>query len=456
MSGVAWLAALLLLPLAAGTPLLTHPAFGWLSFASRVVLSGASGAVLLSFAMTACVLLGIPWSVPALTVAAALLAWGLRALMPPGAAEPIHHEPLGTAGLAAHTLAFLSVLAALAAARSGAASSADLLFFWGPKAQQFALARTFDEAFMRDAFHGYMHSYYPPLLTNLWAFASIAAGRFVWTSAVLTFPILLAALAVGLPGILRASLGRRGAAVTSALIVAAIGLIGMEADIGGNGDMPLLAFETLAMALLLSPAAARRPTVLLDGLLLAGAASTKVEALPFVLAAAVLFAVLRRDPGRRPAWKVITLLLAPTVLSLAAWFVFGATRGLFRGYSEHGTFLDLHPDHFPVVVEAIARALAGTAWGLPWLIPLACAAAAARQITRREWLPLGVAATVAGFLLFTYIHRAEDPSQWISWSAARVFSPVAMLVALAVMPERRRNPRAPGEGPPRHATAATP
>ena len=447
-AGVVWLAAFLLLPLAAGAPLLAHPAFGWLPVGSRAVLSGACGAVLISFAMTACVLLGIPWNVPALTAAAALLAWGLRALVPPEPAPALAREPLGAAGLAAHALALLSVLAALAAARSGAASSTDLLFFWGPKAQQFALARTFDEAFMRDAFHGYMHSYYPPLVTNLWAFASIAAGRFTWTGAVLTFPLLLAALALGLPGILRVSLGRTAAAVTSALVVAAIGLIGMEADIGGNGDMPLLAFQTLAMALLLSPAATRGATTLLAGLLLAGAASTKVEALPFVLAAAILFAILRREPGRRPAWKTLALLLGPTVLSLAAWFAFGATRGLFRGYSEHGTFLDLHPDHFPVVVKAIARTLAGTAWGLPWLIPLACAAAAARQLTRREWLPLSVAATLVGFLLFTYIHRAEDPSLWISWSAARVFSPVAMLVALAVTPaggapEPRTEPASP-------------
>ena len=431
-----WLATLFLLPLAAGSPLLAHPSFGWLPFVSRAVLSGACGAVLVSFAMTACVLLNIPWNVPALAAAAALLAWGLRALLPHEAAGPLPREPIGEAGWAAHALAFLSVLAALAAAFSGAASSLDLLFFWGPKAQQFALARTFDEAFMRDASHGYMHAYYPPLLTNLWAFASIPAGRFEWTAAVLTFPVLLAALALGLPGILRASLGRTAAAVTSTLVVAALGLIGMEADIGGNGEMPLLAFETLTMALLLSPAATRGPTALLAGILLAGAASTKVEALPFVLAAAVLFAVLRREPEGRSASRTLALLLAPALLSLAAWFAFGASRGLFRGYSGQGRFLDLHPDHFPIVVTAIARTLAGTAWGLPWLVPLACAAARARRLTRAEWFPLGVAATLIGFLLFTYIHRAEDPSQWISWSAARVFSPVAMLVALAAVRPR--------------------
>ncbi|MEX0879756.1 MAG: hypothetical protein WEB59_10960 [Thermoanaerobaculia bacterium] len=429
-AGFVWLAAFLLLPLA-GWPLLAHPAFGWLPFVSRAALSGACGAVLVSFAMTAGVLSGIPWNVPALTAAGALLAFALRVLVPKEPGGPVLRERLGAAGAAAHGLALLAVLAALAAARSGAASSPDLLFFWGPKAQQFALARTFDEAFMRNEVHGYMHAYYPPLVTNLGAFASIAAGRFVWTAAVLTFPLLLAALALGLPGVLRASLPRTAAAATSALVVAAIGLIGMEADIGGDGEMPLLVFETLALALLLSPAAGRGATLLLAGLLLAGASSTKVEALPFTLAAAFLFAILRREPGRSTAAKTLALLLAPSVLALSAWFAFGARRGFFRGYAEYGRFLDLHPDHLPTVLDAIARALAGTDYGLPWLVPLACVFVAARRLTRISLLPLGVAATLTGFLIFAYMHSAEDPSQWISWSAARVFSPVAMLLALS-------------------------
>jgi hypothetical protein len=325
----------------------------------------------------------------------------------------------------------LAVGCALAATSAGAASSPDLLFFWGPKAQQFALARSFDTGFMRDAFHQYMHSYYPPLVTNLGAFASMAAGRMSWTGATLTFPLLLAALAIGLPGTLSGWLGPRRSAAIAALTVAALAYLGTEADIAGNGDMPLLLFEALAAALLLSGSGAEGPAQLLAGLLLSGAAAAKVEGLPFVLSAVALF-LLTRPEASRPLWKTAARLLLPTVVALSAWFAFGATRRLFFGYSEYGRFLDLHPDHFPVVVAAIARALWSAGHGLPWLVPLACLLAAL-PLSRRAWLPLGTAAALTAFFLFTYIHRAEDPSLWISWSAARIFSPVAMLFALAAI-----------------------
>jgi hypothetical protein len=81
-------------------------------------------------------------------------------------------------------------------------------------------------------------------------------------------------------------------------------------------------------------------------------------------------------------------------------------------------------------VKAIGHALSSTGHGLPWLVPLAVLAAAGR-LRPSALLPLGVAAALTGFLLFTYTHRSEDPTLWISWSAARVFSPVAMLLGLA-------------------------
>ncbi len=46
-------------------------------------------------------------------------------------------------------------------------------------------------------------------------------------------------------------------------------------------------------------------------------------------------------------------------------------------------------------------------------------------------LPLGTAAALAAFLVFTYLHSAGEPAQWIAWSAARVFAPIPVLFALA-------------------------
>jgi hypothetical protein len=319
---------------------------------------------------------------------------------------------------------------ALLATAGGAASSPDLLFFWGPKAQQYALARTVDAGFLGDEYLQYMHAYYPPLATNLFAFASMVAGRLSWTAATLTFPLLLTALALCLPGLLRARISRSRASATAALIVCAIAYAGIEADIGGNAEMPLVFFETLAMSLLLFTASTGAATQLLAGLLLAGIATTKVEGLPFVLAAAVLFLLLRSKDIRSAARSMLAL-LGPTVLALCAWFAFGATRHLFFGYAGQGNWIDLHPGLWKIVLRSVALSLGATGHGLPYLVPLACLLLLAPGLTRVSAIPLGVAAALAGFLLFTYIDRPGDPSQWISWSAPRVLLPLAMLLALA-------------------------
>jgi hypothetical protein len=399
---------------------------------TRLVLAGAVGAVCVSFAMTAAVLVGLPWRVTLVVLAGAGVAAALRLGLGRAAAFP----SAGTVETrdarhvaAARTVAGVAVLAALAATAAGAATSPDLLFFWGPKAQQFGLARTVDAAFLRDELHQHMHPYYPPLVTNLGAFATMAAGRMSWTAAALTFPLLLAALALGLPGALTPRIGPTRAAALSALAVAAVALLGVEADIGGNGEMPLLVFETLAIALLLSDAAGEAPTQLLAGILFAGAAATKVEGLPFVAASIVLFFVLRSERVR-PLGPALARLVLPPAVMLAAWFAYGASRGLFYGYSGYGRFLDLYPDHLPIVLSAVARSLGVTAWGLPWLIPLAVLAVAF-PLARRSSLPIGIAVILTAFFLFTYLHREENPSLWISWSAARIFSPVAVLTVLA-------------------------
>ncbi len=430
MTGILWLAAYLVLPVC-GWPLLGHPAFRRYPLAARLVLAGVAGAAMLSFTMTVAVLAGVRWRMGALVILSAVLAWLLRRLAGPSASVELPKtdpgDPVWT--WTARLVSVGAVGAAFVGAASGAASSPDLLFFWGPKAQAYAQGGTIDPEFLGSAFHQFMHPYYPPLVTNLFAFASMAAGRLPWTAAILTFPLLLAALALGLPGLLGERVGRARAAAISALAVAAIAYAGLEADIGGNGEMPLLTFEALAMGLLLSPAAPERATQLLAGILLAGAAVTKVEGLPFALAAAGLAAVSQRLPGRR-ALRVLALLLGPATAALAVWFAFGASRHLFRGYSESGRFLDLYPARLAAVVKTVILNLLATGHGLPWIVPLICLLAAP-PLARRALVPLGTAAVLAAFFVFTYLHRPEDPSLWIAWSAARIFIPIAMLVTVA-------------------------
>ncbi len=429
-----WLAALLGLPLL-GAPLLLHSAYRAFSGPARLVLSGGVGAVVLSFSMTAAALASWPWRIPLLVLFSLALSAGLRAFCGrPAPADRAARFPRSE--LFATVLSGAAVAIALVATLGGGAGSPDLLLFWGPKAQAFAAARSIDAGFLASPAAAGMHPYYPPLLTNLYAFATLAAGAFPWKAAVLTFPIALAALSAALPSLLRRSARPWAPAAASALAVSALALIGTETDAAGNAEAWLWLFEILGLALLLSERPVSGPSLLLSGLLFAGAATTKVEALPFVLAAALGFAAFdRRRSG--PAARAGALLLGPTVAGLGLWFAFGLPRRAFAGYGEYGSLLDLRWDRAGLVLRQLGAALAACAGALPFLVPVAVALLCLRGL---RGLPLGIAAVLSLFLWTAYLLPVGDTSLWIEWSSARTLSPIAALFALSLgaPPDRRR------------------
>lgn len=435
-AGYLWLASFAVFPLV-GAPLLTHEAFRRFGLACRVVLAGAVGMVVFSGTMTVFVLAGLRWGPPLVLVSAAI-AFALRLALrgDPGdyPASPSAGEVRGagrssTTELAALAITAISILAAFTATVAARSTSPDLLFFWGPKAQQFALARTIDAAFLSAPFLEYMHVYYPPLVTNVFAFGAMIAGRFPWGAVTLTFPLLLAATAIGLSGILRTDATSPAARTTTALVVSAFALLGIHASVAGNGEPFLLFFETLAIAVLLTPVARSAAGQLLAGLLFAGAAASKVEGLPFLAAAVLLFFVV--EPiARRAVGPTLLRLLVPATLSVGTWLAFGATRNLFYGYQGYGRFSEIHWEHLGSVLSGFGTALWKAGYALPFLVPLLIFLAT-RGKSRRALLPLGVATVLAGFFAFTYLHSETDPKLWIGWSAARVLSPLTALFALA-------------------------
>ncbi|HYB53509.1 MAG TPA: hypothetical protein VEG84_06560 [Thermoanaerobaculia bacterium] len=440
MTGGAWLATWLLLPLV-GAPLLSHGAYRRFSFVGRAILSGAAGLVALSFVQTAASLAGWRWRLLPLAILSAAGCWALRLAAggpPPGG--PLRLASGDPGRRAASLLSAMAVGVALVATLAGAAGSPDLLLFWGPKAEAFAAARTIDAGFLADSRTVLMHPYYPPLVTNLYAFSSMAAGAFSWRAAALTFPILLGALALSLPSVLRVAERPLAPSAVAASAVAALGLLGAEADIAGNADMMLLAFEALGAALLLAPRPIDRSTRLLAGILLAGAASAKVEGLPFALVAILFLLVQERRLARLP--ERLALLVGPTALSLGVWLAFGLGRHAFSRYGEYGSLLDLRPDRMGLVLTAIGRTVWRRGFALPYLVPLALVLSS-RQSPRP--LPIAVAAALTLFLTTTYLLPVARPALWIEWSASRTFSPLIVLLSLSV-----RGPR------PRYAEAAGP
>jgi hypothetical protein len=430
-SGYLWLASFAAAPLAAW-PLLAHPAYRRFSLACRAGLAAAVGGVLISGWMTLFGLAGIRWVPAILFVVSAMTAFLLRFLLLPESTRPPEKSGIEWSEAVALGVSAAAILIALFATTSASATSPDLILFWGPKAQAFASARTFDVALLGDPAVHYLHVSYPPLVTNLYAFASLVAGRFPWGAVTLTFPLCLAVLALSLPRATREIGQRRTALFASSFVVAAFGFLGNNLDVAGNGEPWLWLYETLAAALLLGPIATTSAGQLLAGLLLAGAASAKVEGLPFVLAVAALFLILRRREVRILSASV--LLLAPTAVSLGAWFAFGATRRIFQGYEQYGSFFTVQWSEFTHVSASIGKAFWSAGWALPWILPLA-AFLIARRKSPLALLPLLVSLALAAFFVFTYLHQ-PDSTLWISWSAGRVFSPLVSLLALASLQRR--------------------
>lgn len=424
--GGLWL-ALTLLPALIGAPLLSHPTFERYGFFGRAALSAGVGTVLLSLVMTAAALVPVPWGVAWLSGASLVVALFLRPLLGPEAEGP--RPPGGGsrgAVLGAAAVSAGAVAAALFATYAGATASTDLFHFWGPKAEAFAAARTIDAEFLRAPWHDHLHPDYPPLVTNLFAFASLGIGRLPWGTAPYTYPLLLAALALALTALLASDRPRAEGHAVAALAVAVAALLGNAFLIGGTGDPYLLFFEGCAVAILSGPDAGRGSRLLLSGLLLSGGASAKVEGLVFAVATAALFLLV--TPRSRSLLAAV-LLLAPTALSFAVWLAYGWTRQLFRFYVGYGSFAKLYPENLPLVLRTIGSEFFLAAWGLAFLVPLAVL-----LLTRkspRALLPVGLAAVLAAFYLFTYLHAQDLVREWVTWSAGRVFTPVAVLLALA-------------------------
>jgi hypothetical protein len=345
------------------------------------------------------------------------------------AAAPVEKLALGLSGV--------SLLAALVATASSSATSVDLLLFWGPKARAFAAARTIDASFLRNPYLLYLHPSYPPLVTNLLAIATEAAGRLPWGAASLTFPLLLAVLGLSLPGALRLGAPRRIAWAASAFVVSVFGVLGHEFNVAGNADPWLWTFEVLAVALMVSPSARSKPLLLLAGLLLAGAVTAKVEGLIFAPASVALFLLLRRKEIRMG--QAIVLLIGPSAVSLGAWFSFEAFRHVFVGYEQYGRFLDVHWNRLPLVLSTLTRVFWSAGWALPYLLPLAVLFLAPSKF-RLLWLPIGVSLAIGLFSVFTYLHGNPDPSEWIGWSAGRVFSAIPAFLAVAGAASAGRSP----------------
>jgi hypothetical protein len=197
---------------------------------------------------------------------------------------------------------------------------------------------------------------------------------------------------------------------------------------GGNAEAPLLFFETVAVASVLTESE-RNPSRFLAGIALCGAVLTKVEGTAAALA--LIAGTLLRDRWRGQTGAVAgasRLAIGPA-LGLAVWFSYQKSAGLHVGYRPHGELLRLYPSHWGSIARNMLYFLnAGTLW-LSWAVPLLFLVWFARRW--RLVLPaLALALGLMGFLVFDYLHDNDDPAVRIGWTLPRASQPALSALVL--------------------------
>ncbi|MFN2384985.1 MAG: hypothetical protein ABR576_01630 [Thermoanaerobaculia bacterium] len=409
-----------------------HPSVRSLGTAARISACFGAGAVLLTLEALLFSILRIPWGLPGLAfpllAAAAVAGWKAAARPRDPAAAERPARWAAVAGAALVTLASAHLFASLATSRS---TSVDYLFFWGVKAVHFADARGIDVELLKWRFFGHGVPEYPPLVPIVQAWGILIAGEMPWRRAGPFASSLwfLAALPVVF-AMLRRRIGGSPAAAVTAYWAVALAISLSVSYSGGNAEAPLLFYETVALLALTTetrdaPASDRW----LPAAALAGAALTKVEALP--AAAFLILGTLLRDSieGRSGVLRRAARLVALPVAAVSCWFAFQLLSGLPVGYRGHGRLLELHPENLASIGREMFRNLdAGThgmSWGVPAVLLLLFGRGPGRALPA-----LAMAAGILLFLAFDYLHDPTDPWERIGWTFPRVSQPALSALIL--------------------------
>ena len=430
MSWPAFLAAVLALPLL-GAGAAFHPSVRSETPPARAAAALAMGTVALTLTGLALTWASVRWSLatlaaPPLGVSLVLgLLWARRPPRPRRSGHPSRGVAFAAAAVAAVSLLLLFWTLVTAGA-----TSVDYLFFWGVKAARFAAVRGIDTELLRWHYFGHAVPDYPPSVPILQAWGAMAAGKLPWRFVPVCSLLWIAAAAPLILALLRRRISDDAAAAVACFWVAATSIALAQSYSGGNAEAQLLFFETLAVAALLVEDTDGDASRFLPALMLAGAVLTKVEgsvaALAIVSGAVLRDALERRSRVLR---RALPLALAP-VAGLLAWFAFQRHFGLTVGYRSHGPLMGVKVDFLPTILgEGLRNLDAGTLW-LSWAIPIAFLLAA-RPDPRRLLPALALVAGICGFLVFDYMHDADNPSQRIGWTTPRVSQSALSVTILA-------------------------
>lgn len=403
MSDAIWVAALLLL-IWPGLIAWRLPLVARLDLAARLAIAFACGVVIVVVLLYLYSSAHVPWTRITVGVPLILLGAAGIAFQKPRRAEARLHM-----GAAIAIFAIITVYG-VATARE---TCADLIYFWGPKAERFHYAGKIDFDFLGFQHYYLMHPDYPPLLPLAYAWPSLVAHRFSWWGPLFLTPIVVLAIAFAFRGFARSG--------WHAVLLAAIVSYGFAISmVAGAADPPLLLFEVIAVAAL-TFAGDQRDGQIIASIALAAAAFTKVEGAAFAGVTLIAFLIVTRKISR-------TLLIAlPSIVLLGSWIFLSAHHHLLDAYWKAKS-----DTHFEVLGTIVRRTLQQASYDVafvPWIAPLALLAIG--RSVRRAALPLLVAAGSIASTIFFYLH-VDNPALvgwWIDASAMRVLlTPAACLV----------------------------
>lgn len=404
-----------------GSGVLRIPLVRNLDLPARVSLAFATGAVVLTTLMFAMSVVGIHWTRASILIALVMVLAAARPGLR-GTAIPFARRPL------ALTLLTVITVLTLYGILDARETCGDLIYFWGPKGQQFYLSEKIDTEFLAWPHYSLMHPDYPPLIPEIYAWGSMAAHRFSWWGALLLTPVYLLATTFAFRGLVRQRLGDERASAYAVLLGALLAFGFARGMVAGAGEPPLILFEIIALTALTFHGHSREG-IALAAIALTGVVATKVEGAAFAAILIFAFILTRRRIGAAIAAAL------PAAAFLGAWILFARHYKLIDQYGRAGGKLNL-AGLWPVLHWTTIQASYGV-WWAPWIAVFAPLATTRRW--RQAAMPLMVSGGLIASTIYFYLH-GEDLSWWLLWirtSAERVLlAPLAcLLVASAASSE---------------------
>jgi Dolichyl-phosphate-mannose-protein mannosyltransferase len=403
----------------AGVPLRA----GWLP--TVVGLAPAAGLATCGLVATLAAMAGIDVSVRStaiLAVAALLVAWAVVRRRRPGTGELLPPRT-AAAGLALE-IAALALLAVLSVqiVRVAAATRFEVWdgwAIWGPKTHALFVEGDVWGPVFADREYFMQHPEYPVLLPTLEALASSAIGRFDPSLADVEASVALVAFGWGAWAILRVVVMP---AIAAAVALALTGSAPLIANVSANyADSVVAAFTALGvLSLIVWLTRGSTSTLVLSGLFLAAAASTKREGLLLALAAIAAALLVARAFGR-PIRSVFLFAVGALAVPIA-WGVVNRLNGPDPQVIHASDLLDPGyvgnaADRIPTAATRMVEEMAD-GWPLASLLALIAVAAV---VGARLWWDAAFV-VVWGVLAFSalvgvyFVER--DPIDWLLGSSA--------------------------------------